>query len=475
MFDDLITFGSTPAQPQDFVFDLKGYKMDDLETKVVSPDGTELPSEIIETTPKTYTIRFVPKESGEHTIYVRFKTGRKKDIPGSPFKVVVEAPVWGGAAKCLAAGPGLERGVVNHPSDFTVWTRDAGPGGLAIAVEGPARAEIQCVDNGDGSCNVSYLPTCPGEYTTHIRFADEDIPGSPFKVEVSPEMEDRFRDLNVSDLAESGLKVGQPASFSVQTNAAVGDVTASVLSPSGDEKPAQVSQMGGGNYAIRFTPREFGDHLVNVRFDGAHIPGSPFKIRVGGAEGYADKVRAYGPGLSSGKVGESAEFTINALEAGSGALALSVDGPAKVKMNCSENPDGTYQVTYSPVLAGEYTIKIKFAGEDIPGSPYNVCIHPADGYRSDSDASKCTIRGAGLHRAVLGQPNSFTVNASNAGRGSLMVGVEGPAIPAKEITVKHTGSNVYAVNYALEEPGTYILKVLWGDKHIPGSPFHVTV
>ena len=180
VFEDLVTFGSTPAQPHDFVFDLKGYKMDDLETMVISPDGTELESEIIETTPKTYTIRFVPKESGEHTIYVRFKSGRKKDIPGSPFKVFVEAPVWGGAAKCVAAGPGLERGVVNHPGDFTVWTRDAGPGGLAIAVEGPAKSEIKCTDNGDGSCNISYLPTTPGEYTCHIRFADEDIPGSPY-------------------------------------------------------------------------------------------------------------------------------------------------------------------------------------------------------------------------------------------------------------------------------------------------------
>lgn len=476
VFEDLVTFGSTPAQPHDFVFDLKGYKMDDLETMVISPDGTELESEIIESSPKTYTIRFVPKESGEHTIYVRFKSGRKKDIPGSPFKVFVEAPVWGGAAKCVAAGPGLERGVVNHPGEFTVWTRDAGPGGLAIAIEGPAKSEIKCTDNGDGSCNISYLPTTPGEYTVHIRFADEDIPGSPFKVIVSPEVEDRFRDLNVSDLAESGLKVNQPASFSVQTNADVGDVSASVVAPSGEEKDAQVSKLGGGNFAIRFTPREFGDHLVNVRFDSAHIPGSPFKIRVGGVEGHPEKVKAFGGGLSSGQVGAAAEFTVNALEAGSGALALSVDGPAKVKMNCSENADGTYQVTYNPAVAGEYTIRIKFAGQDIPGSPYNVIIHPSDGkYRSDGDASKCTSRGTGLHSAVIGQPNSFTVNASNAGRGSLMVGVEGPAIPAKEITVKHTGSNVYAVNYALEDPGTYVLKVLWADKHIPGSPFHVTV
>ncbi|KAJ7343695.1 hypothetical protein OS493_040479 [Desmophyllum pertusum] len=110
-----------------------------------------------------------------------------------------------------------------------------------------------------------------------------------------------LEDLNVSDLAESGLKVNQPASFSVQTNAAVGDVTASVLAPSGDEKEAQVSKLGGGNFAIRFTPREFGDHLVNVRFDGSHIPGSPFKIRVGGAEGHPEKVKAYGEGLSKGE------------------------------------------------------------------------------------------------------------------------------------------------------------------------------
>lgn len=478
VFEDLVTFGTTPAQPHDFVFDLKGFKMDDLETTVVSPNGEVLESEIIESADNTYTIRFLPKESGEHTINVKYKS-RGTHISGSPFKVFVEAPVWGGASKCTAGGPGLERGVVGQPGEFTVWTRDAGPGGLAIAVEGPAKAEIKCKDNGDGSCDISYLPTAPGDYTVHIRFADEDITDSPFKVNISPEVEERFRDLNVSDLEasglDSGLKVGQPASFSVQTNADVDKVTASVVAPSGTETKAAVSDLGNGNFAIRFIPREYGDHLVNVRFDDMHIPGSPFKIRVGGAEGHPEKVKAYGPGLSRGKVGEAAQFTVNALEAGSGALALSVDGPAKVKMNCSENSDGTYNVNYNPVIPGDYTISIKFAGEHIPGSPYNVTIFDGAFPGSTGDASKCTSRGNGLTRPVLGGSNTFTVNASNAGRGSLMVGVEGPAIPAKEITVRHTGFNVYAVNYALEDPGSYILKVLWADKHIPGSPFHVSV
>lgn len=99
----------------------------------------------------------------------------------------MEAPKWGGAGKCSAAGPGLERGVVNKPASFTVWTRDAGPGGLAVAIEGPAKTEIDCKDNGDGSCSITYVPTEPGEYTVHVRFADENIPGAPFKVFVTAE------------------------------------------------------------------------------------------------------------------------------------------------------------------------------------------------------------------------------------------------------------------------------------------------
>lgn len=53
---------------------------------------------------------------------------------------------------------------MEEPCDFTVVTKDAGPGGLSLAVEGPSKAEIQCVDNGDGSCSVSYVPKEPGTF-----------------------------------------------------------------------------------------------------------------------------------------------------------------------------------------------------------------------------------------------------------------------------------------------------------------------
>ena len=55
-----------------------------------------------------------------------------------------------------------------------------GNGGLGLTVEGPCEAKIECIDKGDGSCSVTYLPTEPGDYKINVLFADEHVPGSPF-------------------------------------------------------------------------------------------------------------------------------------------------------------------------------------------------------------------------------------------------------------------------------------------------------
>lgn len=61
-------------------------------------------------------------------------------------------------------------------------------------------------------------------------------------------------------------------------------------------------------YAVRFIPRENGIYLIDVKFNGTHIPGSPFKIRVGepGHGGDPGLVSAYGAGLEGGVTGRSA-------------------------------------------------------------------------------------------------------------------------------------------------------------------------
>lgn len=57
---------------------------------------------------------------------------------------------------------------------------------IGFSIEGPSQAKIDCQDNGDGSADVRYLPTVPGEYAVHILCDDEDIPGSPYVAQVLP-------------------------------------------------------------------------------------------------------------------------------------------------------------------------------------------------------------------------------------------------------------------------------------------------
>lgn len=51
---------------------------------------------------------------------------------------------------------------------------------------GPSQAKINCSDNGDGSADVTYKPTSPGEYAVHVLCDNEDIPNSPFMSMIAP-------------------------------------------------------------------------------------------------------------------------------------------------------------------------------------------------------------------------------------------------------------------------------------------------
>uniref|UniRef100_A0A3B4VFD9 Filamin B n=1 Tax=Seriola dumerili TaxID=41447 RepID=A0A3B4VFD9_SERDU len=478
--------------------------MKDVTAEVTSPSGASQPAELVAAGNDTYCVRFVPTEMGVHSVSVRY---RGMHVPGSPFQFTVGPLGEGGATKVRAGGPGLEGAQAGEPAEFSIWTREAGAGGLSIAVEGPSRAEISFDDRKDGSCGVSYIAQEPGDYEVSVKFNDKHIPDSPFLVPVVAPVNDARR-LTVTGLQESGLKVNHPASFAVRLNGAQGKMEAKVHSPSGALEECVVTQLEKDKYAIRFIPRENGVHSIDVKFNGSHIPGSPFQVRVGepGQTGEPGLVTAYGAGLERGTTGTQSEFIINNTKAGPGALAVTIEGPSKVKMDCQEVPEG-YKVQYTPMAPGNYLISIKYGGPNhITGSPFKakvtgtrlvnvtnasetstLTVDPAVRASSssfaqsamprlgDSDASKVLSRGPGLSKAFVGQRSSFSVDCSKAGKNMLLVGVHGPQVPCEEVLVKHLGNLQYNVSYMLKERGNYILVVKWGDDHIPGSPFHVVV
>jgi filamin len=122
---------------------------------------------------------------------------------------------------------GLVRGEINQTNEFNIYTREAGAGALAIAVEGPAKAEIDFHDHRDGTCGVSYVCPAPGEYQVAVKFNDEHIPESPFAVSVSPHIGDA-RKLTIHSLQHRGHQVDKACTFSVNVNGAKGKLDAQV-------------------------------------------------------------------------------------------------------------------------------------------------------------------------------------------------------------------------------------------------------
>ncbi|XP_053946398.1 filamin-A isoform X4 [Anastrepha ludens] len=481
-------------------FKMPGITSFDLMACVTSPSNVTEDAEIQEVEDGLYSVHFVPKELGVHTVSVRYKD---MHIPGSPFQFTVGPLRDFGSHLVKAGGSGLERGIVGEAAEFNVWTREAGGGSLAISVEGPSKAEIDFKDRKDGSCDVSYKVSEPGEYRVGLKFNDRHIPDSPFKVYISPDAGDAHK-LEVQQFPQGNIQADAPYQFMVRKNGAKGTLDAKIVAPSGTDDDCFIQSIDSEMYSVRFYPRENGIHAIHVKFNGVHIPESPFRIKVGKDVADPAAVHATGSGLDEVKTGHKADFIINTCNAGVGTLAVSIDGPSKVAMDCTEVEEG-YKVRYTPLLPGDHYISVKYNNMHIVGSPFKVnCVGDkladegaqetstvivetvqklAKGGKNTgvhmptfkSDASKITSKGMGLKKAYMGKQNNFTVNATEAGNNMLFVGMYGPKGPCEEFNVKHTGRNNFNVNYMVRDRGQYILIVKWGEEHIPGSPFQIDV
>lgn len=145
----------------------------------------------------------------------------------------------------------------------------------------------------------------------------------------------------------SGVPIGNETAFLIDTSEA-GPVQPelSVSGPSGQVVPSTVTPVvAQPGFTGKFTPVETGPHAVNVKCLNQPVPGSPFQTTaVSAPAGPANKVKVYGPGLTTGTVSKPADFTIDTREAGPGGLGLTIDGPTEAKIECFDRGAGLFDV-----------------------------------------------------------------------------------------------------------------------------------
>ena len=194
---------------------------------------------------------------------------------------------------------------------------------------------------------------------------------------------------------------------------------------------------------------------VKVKFKPKKMRGSTSKVD--------------GDGLKTGEVNVPGTFTVKGydntgkpIDHGGDDVAIKVVDPEGNEVPCEvkDNGDGTYDVTYTPLVPGDHNIEVKVNDEELEGSPVKVYV-----FDEIPDALNCTVEGEGLEKAESQSPAPLRIITRNRlgeqlkkGGQKFDVKVEGPTTPA-EIEIKDNEDGTYDVTYTPKEQGPHHIDI----------------
>ncbi|KAH9403296.1 hypothetical protein TYRP_015179 [Tyrophagus putrescentiae] len=130
-----------------------------------------------------------------------------------------------------------------------------------------------------------------------------------------------------------------------------------------------------GTVGAYFVPLKAGPQKVTIRYNGRKLTPNPLVIEAVGAD---CDVTVHGRGFELGKAFVMNSFVVDCsgVQPPIGGLKVHIKGPPRssAPLNIVDNENGTYNINYKPTSTGMYTITVKVADHDIPGSPFQTRV-----------------------------------------------------------------------------------------------------
>ena len=444
------------GRERQFVVDISksGAQSVDVSLTDLNGEAASGPTKVVESAQGLYTITFTIAHSGRYQVMM--KCG-DVIVPGCPHSLTAFDP------KAIKVhGLGLEQAIVGVDNiiQVDVVGEEAGGGGEVGVVFGgpshilePVNYRITAVS--ENHYKIVYVPLDVGMYYITVTYAG--FPINPKQVAV-PCINPSNVTVNGRGL-QTGVLVGSPVDFTVDTSSAgPGTVDVALTTAKGEKVEVEVEQTDQGIYNITYIPPCSGDYRAGIRFGGLEVEGSPFVTQACNPKA----VVVFGAGIEKAIAMSTNMLTVDASRAGDGKIHLAIEGPEECNVDCQDNGDQTYCISYVPPLVGTYSVNIRFAEVHIPGSPFLVTCS-----RAPPSPSKC-------HAHLDWKNQTIAVDARGAGgTGALEVGVWGAQVPARFVSVEHNGDYTFSVSYDIPEPGEAEICIKWHGQHISGSPFKV--
>ncbi|XP_062567856.1 filamin-C-like isoform X1 [Saccostrea cucullata] len=368
--------GLVVGEEKRLVFDISQAGPGSLRAEVVGP-GSTVPATVTDSYGQTL-VAFVPREEGNHYIHLYWSDVA---LPNSPF-LGYAVPAFSDANKVILTGRGLKEATVREEAEFVIDGSQAGPeyqqpsSAPEVTLTG-VRAEInvKVVNLGGGKHRCTYVPVVPGAYLLNITWNGRQLRGSPYKVNVMGTFYPNK--VNVSGEGLRGGILGRSMDVAIDTRkAGPGELTAYCMGPS-KASYCELQDNHDGTFILKIKPQEPGKHVLQVKYGGEHVNGSPFVLKVN-AQPDASKVRVTGPGVEHGILATyQSRFIVETRGAGAGQLTVRIRGPKggfQVEMYRDSQRDRTILCRYDPTETGLYIISVRWSGVDVPGSPFQIHI-----------------------------------------------------------------------------------------------------
>lgn len=450
-----------------------------IDVTVGTPSGRVIPGYIYKRPDGNISVKFPREEIGVYLVNMVHKiTG--KHISGSPYKVEVTTKIK--PKKRKTSKTIVKKSKLGDSNCFSIYgTQDLDLNDLFIAVVGPSNIKLRVFQTNADSIDIIYDINTNGRYIFHVHEQGHKLPGSPFDV-THPQKSDKW----------TVCSIGEPLSVYTITlwhgfDASIQHMRTQLQNPSGVVIPHSITRKGRHLVELRYLPNMNGTYEISASLGDEIL--DKFLVKVSNYPIDGQLLKITGEGIHKAYINETAEIKIESILATTRSFSVEFDGPDKIDISQSKSSDGKLIIYYKGYTEGKYLLSIKYDGFHVANSPYHINLTNRDnchqleiknnteGKAIKSFPEMCRANGPGLASARCGKLSYFTVDALNAGSGSLMAGFDSGNRKSimTEVICKHIGNCVYNVQYKLDYQGLYKLSVLWAGSHIPGSPFTVTV
>ena len=348
---------------------------------------------------------------------------------------------------------------------------------MNVKVTGETTGEIEHkVENSNSDCcTVSFIPPGHDIYKVSLEVAGKPVKESPFILPLM-DMADPMK-VKCGEVVSSG--VASPVNLAIDcTKSGKGTLTANCTSMSSGEIPVHIIMIDDIPTAVTFTPDSEDLYLLQVLYAGTEVPGSPWCIDFRNLPPQSNKVRVVNKPNGKMEVAKMLMVDFDTNDAGSGQLTASCNGitSGDVPLSVITAGLGKFQVGFTPMVPDNYFVSVFWAGEMIPGAPFQISIGCIP-----INASKCRLAGLtgnpalvkikDVYKGIIGQKIVVKVKTTGAGEAKLDAWVQSPS---KEIMIEsHPSPNdpeTQIVSYTPLYQGNYSIQLLWGGNVVPGSP-----